>query len=139
MKSIAVRQLVAAFLLVCFGILIPTAAAPMRICFADGAILEPGFATYGETASHKVKCCPDCGSGKEGDSCCMDVKKLPDAPQPFSPLALLPPILFCEREFVFTLPPCPVVDVEELFSPSAPIRGPDPPRERRALLGIWNI
>lgn len=138
MTFTAVRQFLAALLLVCFGALLPTAASPMRVCFLDHEVLEPGFTTYGETGGHKLKCCPDCGSPENGDSCCMDVKKLPDAPEPTSPV-VLPPLVFTETDFVITVPPCPVVIVEEAFSRAAPIRGPDLPGTRRALLGIWNI
>jgi hypothetical protein len=133
---LTVRQFLAALLLVCFGALLPTAASPIRVCFLDGEILEPGFTTFGETASHKLKCCPDCG--KEGDSCCMDVKKLPDAPDPVSPV-LLPPVVFSEKDFEITVPPYPVVILKEAFIRATPIRGPDSPGTRRALLGIWNI
>lgn len=136
MTFLTVRQFLAALLLVCFGVLLPTAASPLRVCFLDGELLEPGFTTYGETASHKLKCCPDCG--KEGDSCCMDVKKLPDAPEAVAPV-VLPPVVFSETDFEITVPPCPVVILEEAFIRAAPIRGPDSPGKRRALLGIWNI
>lgn len=124
--------------MLCLGILIPTAATPIRVCFLDGKIHEPGFATYGETASHKAKCCPDCGSQENGNSCCVDVKKLPDAPEPTAPV-VLPPLVFSETDFEVTVPPCPVVMVEKAFIRAAPIRGPNPPGMRRALLGIWNI
>jgi len=110
----------------------------MRICLLDGEILGPGFATYGETASHKLKCCPDCESQENGDSCCLDVKKLPDAQEPAAPV-ILPPIVFTENSFEISVPPCPVVMVEQAFLPAAPIRGPDSSGTRRALLGIWNI
>lgn len=133
------RRLLATLLLVCFGMLIPTAASPMRVCLLEGKVHEPGFTSYGETASHKIKCCPDCGSTEEGDSCCQDVKKLPDVPAPSPPMILLPPVFFCEREFEFTVPPCPVADVANPFAPSKPIRGPDSPGARRAQLGIWTI
>lgn len=100
--------------------------------------MMPGFAAFGETATHKDKCCPDCGDTEEGDSCCHDLKKLPDAPQPSGPL-VLPPLFFCELSARIVLPPCPVADVDVAFVPAAPIRGPDSPGLRRALLGIWNI
>ena len=133
------RQFLAAVLLVCFGMLIPTAASPMRVCFLENTVKEPGFVTYGETPSHKLKCCPDCGTSEKGDSCCLEVKKLPDAPDPSSTTLVFTPIFFLEQESVFTLPPCLVVEFKETFAPSTPIRGPDSPGSRRAVLGIWNI
>ena len=134
----SVRRLLAMLLLVCFGISVPMAALPMRVCQLEGKLLSPGFVTFGETATHKDKCCPDCGETESGDSCCHDVKKLPASPEPSGPL-VLPPLFFCEANPRVVLPPCPVAEVDASFALSRPIRGPIPPGLRRALLGIWNI
>lgn len=134
-----VRQFLAALLLVCFGILVPTAASPMRVCFLEEKLLEPGFTSFGETASHKLKCCPDCGSPENGDGCCMDVRKLPDAPDPSGTVVVLPALLLCELPVAVVLPSCPLTEAAECYVPSRPIRGPDEPGARRALLAIWNI
>lgn len=128
----------AIFLLACVGIMIPTAAGSMRVCLLAEKLLVPGFGTCGESASGEDDCCPDCGPPEEGESCCHDVKKLPDVPVPAGPL-VLPPLLFCELARPLVLPPCPVVEIEVTFAISTPIRGPDSPGARRALLGIWNI
>lgn len=124
-------------LLLCFGYLIPTAASPMRLCIDDGVLLTPGFQTYGETPSHKVKCCPDCGTKESGDSCCIDVKKLPDAQEVGAPM-MLPPVYFIESDVEILVPACPVMMVQA-YERATPIRGPDSPGARRALLEIWNI
>lgn len=110
----------------------------MRVCFVEKEILQPGFTTFGETSTHKLKCCPECGAPEKGDSCCMDLKRLPDAAEAAIPM-LLPPMVFSEQDFEVAVPPCPVAIVEEAFVPATPIRGPGHPGARRALLGIWNI
>ena len=132
------RRFLASLLLLCFGIIVPVAALPMRVCLLEGKVLLPGFASFGEAATHQDKCCPDCGTHGKGDSCCHDLKKPPDAPQPSGPL-VLPPLFFCELSSRLVQPPCPVAEAPELFAPAVPIRSPDPPGLRRALLGIWNI
>ncbi len=132
------KRLLAMLLLVCFGITIPLGASPCRLCFLEINALALGFETYGETPSQKSKCCLDCGTTDDGDSCCVDIEKLPDAPLP-SAILISPPILFCESNFDSALPPCRVAEVEKSFSPSAPIRGPDSPGENRAMLGIWRL
>ena len=120
------------------GISLPLAVSQMRLCLLDGKLLLPGFTTVGETATHKAKCCPDCGTDGKGDSCCHDLKKLPVSQKPSGPLVL--PLLFhCELNLAFVLPPCPVAQANDPYAPSVPIRGPDPPGLRRALLAIWNI
>ena len=131
------RRFIAAVLVLCFGFLIPTAASPMRVCIDDGDLLQPGFKTYGETATHKVKCCPDCGSKETGDSCCIDIKGLPDATDFSIPIGL-PPVYFIESDLEIVVPTCPLMMVQA-YDRAAPIRGPDSPGARRALLEIWNI
>jgi len=132
------RRVIAAFVTICLGILIPAVASPMRVCFLDGSVLLPGYATFGESPTHKDKCCPDCGDTDQGDSCCLDLKELPDAEHPGGPL-VLPPLVCCGLEIGIVVPPCPVMWTEAVRMPSTPIRGPDSPGSRRALLAIWNI
>ena len=133
-----VQRVMAAVLLLCFGIMIPVAVAPMRTCFLEKKTHTASFATYGETSTGKVKCCPDCGSTEEGDSCCIEVEKLPDATNPAPPFLLFP-VSFCLAPLDLRVPPCPVMELKEPFVPSVPIRGPDLPHDWRALLGVWNI
>jgi hypothetical protein len=129
---------VAVFLTVCLGILIPVVASPMRVCFLDETVLLPGFTTYGESPTHKDKCCPKCGDTDEGESCCLDLKKLPDAEHPSGPL-VLPPLVCCELDVSTVVPPCAVTWIESAHVPATPIRGPDSPGSWRALLSVWNI
>lgn len=132
------RRFLASLLLICFGVMTPLAVSPLRYCLLEGKLLMPGFKTYGETATHKDKCCPDCGTHGKGDSCCHELKKLPDAAQPSGPLVLTP-LFCCELNARLVMPPCPVATAPELPAPDVLIRVPDPPGLRRALLGIWNI
>ena len=124
--------------MLCLGILIPVVSLPMRVCLLEDAVLLPGFATYGETPGHKEKCCPDCGNTDKGESCCLDLKKLPDAELPTRPLDL-PSLVFCQIDIRVAVPKCPVACMESAHVPATPIRGPDSPGSWRAILSIWNI
>lgn len=128
----------AIFVTVCLGILIPAVSSPIRVCFLDDSVLMPGFTTYGETSSHKEKCCTDCGNTDDGESCCFDLKKIPDAECPKNPL-LMPSLVCCDVGVGIALPLTPVLIAETVYVRATPIRAPDSPRARRALLAIWNI
>ena len=119
------------------ALLVPVAAASVRVCFIENGVLLPGWDAAQATDSEKPKCCPEC-DGMEDGRCCLDLKKLPDAPIPSTPI-LLTPVFFWIATSVVCLPPCPVTEAARPFVPSTPIRGPDLPREWRALLGVWNI
>lgn len=132
-----IRRVIATFLLFCLVLLVPASASPFRVCFIEDAVLLPGWGVARSTDSEKPKCCEDCDGEKDG-SCCLDVKKFPDAPEPSSPIFRVP-VRFCLPAAEAGLPPRPVIALETPFVPSAPIRGRDSPGERRALLEIWNI
>jgi len=136
-SNAVVRRFIATGLLLCMVLLVPASASSIRVCFLASDVLMPGWTSQEDSDSQKPKCCPDC-DGKEDGSCCLDVKKLPDAPEPNSP-GFRVPVWFCLPTLEVGLPPCPVIALETPFVPSAPIRGPDSPGERRALLEIWNI
>ena len=131
-------RLLSFLVLLCYGISIAVVAPPMRVCLIGNMVLLPGFTTYGETPMHKAKCCPDCGDPDEGESCCLDLPQLPDAGYPAGPL-VLPSLVCCEVDVRISMPPCPVMWMESAHVPATPIRGPDSPGSRRALLAIWNI
>jgi hypothetical protein len=138
-----VRQFIALFLVTCLGILIPTAASTVRVCRLESTIYLGGFESFGATAGtdgfQKAKCCPDCGDESEDDDpCCLELRKLPDAPEPSAPVGL-PPVLPVESSDY-------AVNIEriedhcrEIFSAAEPIRGPTSRGVRRAMLGVWNI
>jgi hypothetical protein len=132
-----IRRVTATFLLLCMAFMVPASASSVRVCFIEDAVLLPGWDAKEAGGSEKPKCCPDC-DGKEDGHCCMDVKKLPDAPEPSAPI-FLSPVFLSLPTLEVCLPPCPVTEADRPFVPSTPIRGPDLPQEWRALLGVWNI
>ena len=113
------------------------AVASVRVCFIEKSAHLPGWTAIVSADSEKPKCCIEC-DGKQDSGCCMDVKKLPDAPAPSAPI-FLSPVFFCITDQEICLPPCPVTELTQPFVPARPIRGPDLPREWRALLGVWTI
>ena len=137
------RQFIAMLLVVCFGMLIPTMASPVRVCFLESDVYLGGFESFGVTpgddGSPKAKCCPDCGDVEDGkDPCCVEIPKLPDAPEP--PVGFdLQPVLPVELKDYALGVECSVDGAVDVFSAGEPIRGPTPRAVRRALLGIWNI
>jgi hypothetical protein len=138
-----VRQTIALLLMTCFGIMIPTAASAMRVCRLESTAYVGGFKSYGVSTDskgdEKAKCCPDCGEeSQEDDPCCVDLKKLPDAPAPAAPIGL-PPFLPVEiRDYAVSIERLESFS-PEVYSAAEPIRGPTQRFVRRALLGIWNI
>lgn len=129
-------------LLVCLGMMIPTAAMPMRVCSLESSVHLGGFESYGvvhlKDGTEKVKCCPHCGEKEdENNPCCVDVQKLPDSPE-FIPFGL-PPFLPVEiAEFQITVKRVEFL-LPEVYEAAQPIRGPTDPGRRRAMLGVWTI
>ncbi|RYD19611.1 MAG: hypothetical protein EOP88_18300 [Verrucomicrobiaceae bacterium] len=137
MIASSVRRAAAVLLLVCFGLMLPSVAGPIRSCILENDVHAAGFTSYGKTPTGKDKCCPDCGSTEDGDSCCVEVKKLPDAEA--SVPAFSPALLLFEIPAMLGMPSRPMVELPTPASPSTPIRGPDAPGAFRARLSIWNI
>lgn len=117
------KNFVATLLLICFGLLMPVAALPVRVCLLDLEERQP-------------ECCQKCGV--KHDNCCKDLDQIPDSVVPGGPMA---PLMFVP----FELPVWEIAAVGEVIvesSPreiSPPIRGPDSPAAFRAVLGIWSI
>lgn len=124
----AMRKVLASFLLMCLGVLIPVAASPMRICLLDGGILAAGSVS-------QSGCC-DCED--QHAPCCVELEKLPELFVPQAAVELPPavvaelPLWPCARLFASELP-------RESCRFSEPIRGPDSPGAHRAVLGIWRL
>lgn len=107
-----------------------------RICLLDGALMEGGFFPSEKANSGYESDCSDCC--KKDKSCCAELKKLPDSTL---------------RSGDFELPDLVVVDLppaaflnsplracgHRSYQASVPIRGPDPPSARRAMLAVWII
>jgi hypothetical protein len=126
----AVRKLMATFLLICVGLLIPASASPVRFCLLELALnFSPADA----------KCCSDCSRGTElPDPCCVDLEEMPDSTAPQTPIELPPAIV---TEVPAGL--CPIHATTRVVGGnllvSTPIRGPTSPAAYRAVLGIWRL
>jgi|SRR5687767_3486459 len=133
------RRVIAAFLLVCLGMIIPLAGSPVRFCLLDQRVLVPGFSACGGESLKKVPCCQDCGKEEHEDApCCFQVDELPDAIAPSAP-DVVPPVMVMDLpEPMFTAPAF-IALCEPVFVAARPIRGPDTPTARRAVLGIWRL
>ena len=133
------RKSLAAFLLVCLGVLIPLAASPVRVCLLDGTITSAAFPPGAPDECADGGCCPDCNRDADPQApCCVDLEELPDSSVPHPPVEL-PPAVFAE------LPPhaCPEASIAEPFRSGShrPVanRGPASPAAYRAVLGTWRL
>ena len=123
------RRVIAAFLLACLGMMIPLAAAPLRICLLENEIM----------AAAAKPCCPECKKETKHESdCCMQLEELPDAPLAGFPEEVPPLMAVDLPSEPFLLPPVAVVPVET-YCASTPIRGPDEPHRLQAILGVWRL
>ena len=122
----------AVLLLACFGILLPTAASPVRVCMLENRLLV-------SEVDSDSNCCSDCTrETDERNPCCMDLEALPDASAP-QPSVDLPPITITELQ-VAAIPPPMTVDLYRwIDSPTGAIRGPTSPAAYRAVLSIWRL
>jgi hypothetical protein len=86
MRMRKLRTPIAIWLLACFGMMLPAAATPLRVCF---------IGTHLAIAAEDTGCCHDCNRPTEGPQpCCMDLESLPDASTPEAAV-LLPPVPIC--------------------------------------------
>lgn len=122
--------------MLCFGITVPTAATQLRVCLLDGSLLTSGSSCLDQPGTGADPCCGD--SDGESENCCADLKKLPDsnlrladAEIPLMATVDLPPTAFHV--------PLVVASDSRPFQPSVPIRGPDSPSARRAVLAVWTL
>jgi hypothetical protein len=127
---IKMRKILAAFLLVCLGILLPLAASPLRFCLMQGGAYD--------FLSASQECCTDCQQGSEPAPCCVELEKLPDISPPLGPLEVPPAVLVELGEISHP------VSVRVLQPPHhapvmPPIRGPTTPSAFRAVIGIWRL
>lgn len=127
-----VRRVIAAGLLVCFGIILPVAAVPTRVCLLERKLMvsSPGEAE---------KCCSECQRDSEDpEPCCHDLDGLPDsqAPHPGFELPALPVV-----DLPSLMTPLPISRVSDLKPDAheAPIRGPTSPAGWRAVLAVWRL
>lgn len=138
-----IRQFIALLLLASLGLMIPTAISPIRVCRLESTVYLGGIKSFGVVSKTdgiwKLKCCAECGE-EDGEHapCCVELQKLPDAPEPSAPVGL-PPVLAVEPNDFLVGIECHVEELTEVFSAAEPIRGPTSGGTRRALLGVWVI
>lgn len=117
------RKLTAAVLAICFGILLPAAAMPVRFC-----LLDP--------ADRSEDCCGTCPT-RDRD-CCADLEILPEAPMPggfFETPVFSGYIIPAD---LGVLPAIPASMVPPPCFP--PLRaGIGPPTARLAVLNVWRL
>ncbi|MFM2242936.1 MAG: hypothetical protein RLZ97_1791 [Verrucomicrobiota bacterium] len=131
-RSMSMRQLLAILLLTCFGMMLPAAAVPVRVCILERALVAGG-------GDEDRKCCPDCNRGEpDHASCCLDLEGLPDTSAP-QPMIELPPLIAADLPADTWLSPVVTELGRKAFSASEPIRGPTSPAAYRAVLGIWRL
>jgi hypothetical protein len=127
------QRLIAAVLLVCLGMMLPSGGSPLRLCLLENRLLLGGA----ECGAEKDPCCPDCGDHHE-DPCCVELEELPDSPAPLSPDLLPSPTVMDLPEPAFIAPP-PLIAGGSVHLAATPIRGPDTPAAHRAWLGVWRL
>jgi hypothetical protein len=125
----SVRKGIAVLLLACFGMLIPAAALPLRVCMLEKRVLS--------TEVHSdANCCSDCTRETDDrEPCCLDLDAIPDSPVPQPSLSSIVIDLPTEA-----LAAPPWIDLSHgVLALTVLIRGPVPPAARRAMLGVWRL
>ncbi len=134
----SMRRVMAAFLLICLGVVIPLAGSPVRICQLDGKLLLPGMSECSRDAT-KAPCCPGSGEREHEESpCCLAIDELPDATPPV-PGDPLPAAIAMDLPEPLLSIPDPALAAAAAFRAAVPIRGPDSPAARRAMFGVWRL
>jgi len=117
------RKVFATLLLVCFGMIVPLAGQPLRVCLL-------------EMKERQEDCCKKCHT--EHKDCCAEVGEIPDAPLPGTPLDVPPFIGFVLPVFEAACP-VEIVPAQVTVGYLPPIRGPDSPGAFRSVLNIWRL
>ncbi len=117
------RKLMATILAICFGILLPAAAMPARVC-----LLDP--------SERSEDCCNTCTTGRQ--DCCADLKTLPDAPMPGGNFETPAFVGYAIASIIAEPPRIP----ESIAPPpwhARPRTGIGPPAARLAVLNVWRL
>lgn len=121
--------------------LIPAAGSPVLFCLKEGKVMTGDFPSFRKAASKAVpkksNCCKDCGK-TDHESCCTELKQLPDSTLPTWSIELAAPVAMDLPPVFFMIPPV-LLAADIVFHPSVPIRGPDSPCAHRAMLAVWRI
>ena len=127
-----VQKLIAVLMLACFGVLLPTAAASVRVCLLEERVL---IAELGDGSA----CCSDCSrETEERDPCCLDLEALPDSSVPEASVEL-PAALISDLPQNAMMPPMkPHLGGQVFVRPEA-ILGRASPAAYRAVLNQWRL
>lgn len=117
------RKLMVTILAICYGILLPAAGMPLRVCLLDAM-------------ERSVDCCDDCSD--DSKDCCVDVETLPDSPMPGASFET-PAFVGYAIPFVMTELPCIPVRIVPPPCFERPRTGIGPPAERLAVLNVWRL
>lgn len=120
---VAMRKIMATILAVCFGILLPAAAIPVRVC-----LLHPGDLS-GE-------CCGNCATSHQ--DCCTDFKTVPYSTMPDGHFETPAFAGYVIPDFWAELPCIP----ESIAPPpcfARPPTGIGTPMAHRAVLNVWRL
>ncbi len=127
-----VQKLIAALMLVCFGVLLPTAAASVRVCLLEERVL---IGEFGDDAA----CCSDCSrETEERDPCCMDLEALPDSAVPEASVEL-PAVPISDLPQNAVILAVAVIPCGKVFVCTEAIRGRASPAAHRAVLNHWRL
>lgn len=116
-------KLMTIILAICFGIQLPTAAMPVRVC-----LLDPEERTE--------NCCRDCPS--DSKDCCAELDRLPDAPVPDPNFSTPPFVGYVIPSAIADVLPMPV----RIVTPprhEQPPSGIGPPTTRLCVLNVWKL
>ena len=134
------QRAIAALLLACLGMMFPVAGSSVRLCLMDQKLLVPGISECSRDEARLPSCCKDSAKKehRKDSPCCLAFKKLPEAQATAFPAALPAAVAIDLPEPIFIVPPVILVS-GPVFSASEPIRGPDTPALRRAMLEVWRL
>jgi hypothetical protein len=118
-----VKKIFATLLLICFALVLPMSAMPVRVCLL-------------EKKEKKADCCSECET-KQKD-CCAKLDKLPDSTMPGGAF-VLPPFISLELPYFQLSPHSEVISKLSADEYFPPIRGPDSPTSYRAVLNVWRL
>jgi hypothetical protein len=140
MLETSMRRALALLLLVCFGITLPTAASPLRLCLHEDNLVSAVLAPLQSGGEPDAPCCPRCPrKDSVSDSCCLVVEELPDYTGPRLEFHL-PPLKISEIP-VWTVTQCVEISpvLPDSFRVSGKVPGPPPSLVHLSKLSVWRL
>jgi hypothetical protein len=117
------RKLTAIILTICFGMLLPAAGLPVRVCLLD-------------SADQPEDCCNTCKSDRQ--DCCADFQPLPDTPMPGVNLETPAYVGYVILPTMAEVPRIPATIAPPPWC-AKPRTGVGPPTARLAVLNVWRL